>query len=187
MAGLTEYEFIKVMHCKSTKQIWDKLKNVYEGDTKVQRLKIQVYRSEDDSLKMQEEEDMTNFFQKVDEVVNTIKGLMKDVNEQEVVQKVLRYLPIRFNRKVSIIEENENLGKLTMDALRGILIAKTRMGQEMPLKRETTFKVSKGSKNHEHVSNENHSDLLDEEEANFIRKLKKGSGKYKGKLPFKIL
>jgi hypothetical protein len=35
------------------------------------------------------------------------------------------------------------------------------------------------------VPNENHSDISDEEEANFIRKLKKGSGKYKGKLPFK--
>jgi hypothetical protein len=35
------------------------------------------------------------------------------------------------------------------------------------------------------VPNENHSDISDEEEANFIRKLQKGSGKYKGKLPFK--
>ena len=35
------------------------------------------------------------------------------------------------------------------------------------------------------MSNENHSNLSDEEEANFIRKLKKGSSKYKGKLPFK--
>jgi hypothetical protein len=37
------------------------------------------------------------------------------------------------------------------------------------------------------VPNENRSDILDEEEANFIRKLHKGSGKYKGKLPFKYL
>jgi hypothetical protein len=35
------------------------------------------------------------------------------------------------------------------------------------------------------VPNENHLDISDEEEAKFIRKLKKGSGKYKGKLPFK--
>jgi hypothetical protein len=35
------------------------------------------------------------------------------------------------------------------------------------------------------VPNENHSNISYEEVANFIRKLKKGSGKYKGKLPFK--
>lgn len=57
-----------------------------------------------------------------------------------------------------------------------------RIGKEMPSKREETFKASKLSKNHEHVPNENHSNLSYEEEDNFIRKLKKGSGKYKGKL-----
>ena len=31
------------------------------------------------------------------------------------------------------------------------------------------------------MPNENHSDISDGEEAKFIRKLKKGSGKYKGK------
>ena len=60
-----------------------------------------------------------------------------------------------------------------------------RTGQEKHSKGETTFKVSKETKNHEHVSNERSSDKFDEEEVNFIKKLKKGFGEYKGKLPFK--
>jgi hypothetical protein len=35
------------------------------------------------------------------------------------------------------------------------------------------------------MSNEDQSDILDVEEANFIKKLQKTSGKYKGELPFK--
>jgi hypothetical protein len=35
------------------------------------------------------------------------------------------------------------------------------------------------------VPNENHSDISDEKEISFIRKLEKGSRKYKGKLPLK--
>jgi hypothetical protein len=35
------------------------------------------------------------------------------------------------------------------------------------------------------VRNENHSNISDEKEANFIRILQKGCQKYKGKLPFK--
>ena len=35
------------------------------------------------------------------------------------------------------------------------------------------------------MSQRNHSDLSNKEEANFIRKLKKGYSKYKEKLPFK--
>lgn len=52
----------------------------------------------------------------VDEVVNTIKELGKNVNEKEVIQMVLRYLTLIFNPKVCSIEENKHLEKLTMDA-----------------------------------------------------------------------
>ena len=37
-------EFVKVMHCTSTKEIWDKPKNVYEGDDKVKEAKLQTYK-----------------------------------------------------------------------------------------------------------------------------------------------
>jgi hypothetical protein len=33
--GLSETIFTKVAHCKSAKDIWDKLWNIYEGDKKV--------------------------------------------------------------------------------------------------------------------------------------------------------
>ena len=35
LGGLIGSKFVKVMHCTLTKEIWDKLKNVYEGDGKV--------------------------------------------------------------------------------------------------------------------------------------------------------
>jgi hypothetical protein len=92
---------------------------------------------------------------------------------------------MRIDPKVSTLENRENLDKLTMDELHGIITAcEMRTGQEKPSKGETAFKVSKITKNHEHVSNESNSDISDEE-ANFIKKLKKGSGKYKVKLPLK--
>ena len=50
------------MPCKYTKQICDKLKNVYQGDTKVHKVKLQVYISHCENLKNQGEEDMTTFF-----------------------------------------------------------------------------------------------------------------------------
>ena len=35
LSSLTETIFVKVMHCESTKEIWNKLNNIYEGDEKV--------------------------------------------------------------------------------------------------------------------------------------------------------
>jgi hypothetical protein len=43
--GLSETVFTKVAHCKSAKEIWDKLQNIYEGDSKVKATKLQTYRS----------------------------------------------------------------------------------------------------------------------------------------------
>jgi hypothetical protein len=38
--GLSDTIFTKFAHCKSTKEIWDKLQNIYEGDTKVKEAKL---------------------------------------------------------------------------------------------------------------------------------------------------
>jgi hypothetical protein len=38
--GLNDTVFTKVAHCKSAKEIWDKLQNIYEGDTKVKAAKL---------------------------------------------------------------------------------------------------------------------------------------------------
>jgi hypothetical protein len=135
---------------------------------------------------MKEEENIIEYLLRVDEIVNTIIGLGEELDEKIVVQKVLRSFPMRYDPKVSSLEDRENLDTLTMDELHGIITSyEMRTRQEKPSKGETAFKVSKGTKNHEHVSNEINSDKYDEEEANFIKKLKKGSGKYKGKLHFK--
>ena len=34
------------MHCESAKELWDKLKNVYGGDSKVKNAKLQSYKSQ---------------------------------------------------------------------------------------------------------------------------------------------
>jgi hypothetical protein len=93
------------MHCDSTKEIWDKLQNVYEGDAKVKGAKLQTYRSQFEQLKMKEDEDIAAYFLRVDEIVNVIKGLGEEIKGSIIVQKVLRSLPMRFDPKISTLEE----------------------------------------------------------------------------------
>jgi hypothetical protein len=42
--GLGESVYTKVVYCKSAKEIWDKLQNIYEGDSKVKATKLQTYK-----------------------------------------------------------------------------------------------------------------------------------------------
>jgi hypothetical protein len=60
--GLSDTIFTKVAHCKSAKDIWDKLRNIYEGDTKVKASNIKTYRGQFEQLKMKEDEDIAAYF-----------------------------------------------------------------------------------------------------------------------------
>jgi hypothetical protein len=60
--GLSETIFTKVAHCKSAKEIWDKLRNIYEGDSKAKEAKLQTYRGQFEQLKMKEDENIVAFF-----------------------------------------------------------------------------------------------------------------------------
>jgi hypothetical protein len=87
----------------------------------------------------------------------------------------LRSLPDRFNPQVSAIEELNDLKTLEFDQLLGTLIAyEMRIVTDKTTSREASFKANK-----------NEDCEPDEIEEKFVRRLKKGSGKYQGKLPFK--
>jgi hypothetical protein len=59
----------------------------------------------------------------VDEIINSIRDLGEELKDKIIVQKVLRSLPMRYDSKVSTLEDRKYLDKLTMDELHGILTA----------------------------------------------------------------
>ena len=118
--GLSDTIFTKFAHCKSTKEIWDKLRNIYEGDTKFKEAKLQTYRGQFEQLKMKEYENISSYFLRVNQTVNAIIGLGEEIKESVIVQNVLRSLPMRFDPKISALEERADLNSTSMDELHGI-------------------------------------------------------------------
>jgi hypothetical protein len=69
-----------------------------------------------------------------------------------------------------------------MKKVHGILtVYDMRTRKEIPTKGEMTFKAYKEIKKHDKVFNEDQSKISNEEITNFMKKLKKGTGRYKGK------
>ncbi|MBD3828825.1 MAG: hypothetical protein IE915_18380, partial [Stenotrophomonas sp.] len=133
-------------------------------------------------LRMYNDESVANYFLRVDEIVNCMKNLGEEIKEAVVVEKVLRSLSPKFESKVSAIEEKENLRILTMSQLHGILTAYEMRKGGPSDRREAAFKASGKEDYYEaiHVPEEE-----EEEESNFVRNLQRGSGRFRGKLPFK--
>lgn len=93
----------------------------------------------------------------------------------------MRSLPSKFNPKVSPIEETTKVDTLNKDQICGSLIAyEMRIPKGKETSREVTFKADKPIE--EKVWS---CSSFDEEEEKFIRRLKKYTGKYKWKIPFK--
>jgi hypothetical protein len=59
----------------------------------------------------------------VNEIVNAMLGLGEEIKESVIVRKVLRSLIMRFDPKISTLEEREDLNSISMDELHGIFTA----------------------------------------------------------------
>lgn len=75
IAALSDNEMIKFMHCRSTRGVWDKLENSYEGYKKVNKVKLRTYRMRFESFKMKEDEIIEKYFQRVETMNNLIKRI----------------------------------------------------------------------------------------------------------------
>jgi hypothetical protein len=74
--------------------------------------------------------------------MNTIIGLAEEIKESVIVQKVLRYFPMRFNPKISTLEERLDLDSISMDKLHGIFTTyEMRTEQENPDVKKASIKA----------------------------------------------
>jgi hypothetical protein len=69
---------------------------------------------------MKEDDNIASYFLRVDKTINEILRLGEEIKESVIVQKVLRYLPMRFYPKISILEERVDLNSISMDELHGM-------------------------------------------------------------------
>jgi len=96
---------------------------------------------------------------------------------------------MRFDSNISTLEERVDLTTMTMDEFHGTLTTyEMRMDQDNLVTMEAAFKESKktNQKNNKKAKSDSSSSDVskdDDEVDNFVKTLKRGTGKYKGKLP----
>jgi uncharacterized lipoprotein YehR (DUF1307 family) len=143
LSGLAEVEFVKVMQLESTKEMWDKLISNY-GDEKVKDAKLQTHRMKFEQLKMNEDETISKYFLRVEELVNSMKGLGEKIEGTFLVHKILRSMPDRFNAKVFAIEELNDIKNMSIDQILGTINAyEMRIIKDKSTTREASFKEEK--------------------------------------------
>ncbi|XP_020225009.1 uncharacterized protein LOC109806886 [Cajanus cajan] len=113
--------FEKISKAETSKEAWEILERVHSGATKTKKVRLQTLRRQYELLSMESNETVVDYITRVQTMVNTMKGLGEKMAELQVIEKVLRTLPMKFDHIVVAIEESKNLEDMSLDELQGSL------------------------------------------------------------------
>ena len=103
-AALLDPIFARIIDCDMAKKAWDKLKEEFEGSTRVKDVKLITLKREFEMLKMKDSDSVKEYTTKVMTIVNQIRLAGEDFLNQRVVEKIMVSVLNRFESKISVIE-----------------------------------------------------------------------------------
>jgi len=83
--------FEKIMHYEIAKETWDASEKLYDGDGKLKKVMLQALRRQYEVLTMEEDETVSQYFDKVINLTNQMTRNGETVTDVMKVEKVLRF------------------------------------------------------------------------------------------------
>jgi hypothetical protein len=111
-----------ILNRSTAKDIWDSMRQKYQGSTKVKRAQLQALRRDFEVLAMGESESVDDYFARTLAIANKMKSFGENVEQVTIVEKILRSMSARFNYVVCSIEESNDVTSLSIDELQSSLL-----------------------------------------------------------------
>jgi len=103
------------------KNAWEILKIEHEGTTKVKSARLQLLTTKFEDMRMMEDESIHDYYLNILDIVNAFGSTREKISNENLVRKILRSLPKRFDMKVTAIEEAHDISSVKVDELIGSL------------------------------------------------------------------
>jgi hypothetical protein len=103
------------------KTAWDILQLHCEGSDSVKQTKLRNLMTKFENLRMGEHETIKEYSAKILDISNESFALGESISNARLVSKVLRSLPERFNIKIAVIEETNDVRTVSLDTILSIL------------------------------------------------------------------
>ncbi|KAK2357392.1 gag-protease polyprotein [Trifolium repens] len=120
-SGVDKYMFRLIKQCTVAKDAWEILKTTHEGTPKVKMSRLQLLTTKFENLRMKEDESVHDFHMNMIDFSNSFDSLGEKIPEEKLVRKILRSLPMKFDMKVTAIEETQDISSMKVDELIGSL------------------------------------------------------------------
>ncbi|XP_073063983.1 uncharacterized protein [Primulina eburnea] len=109
--------FNLITNCVCAKDAWEILQKHCEGSASVRKTRLRMVTSKFESLRMEDKGSILEYDCRLRQLSNESHGLGDLIPNERLVNKVLRYLPERFNVKVCAIEESKDTSTINLDEL----------------------------------------------------------------------
>ena len=109
--------FRLIKQCIVAKDTWEILKTAHESTSKVKSSRLQLLTTKFENLKMQEDENIQDYYMNVLDIANSFDSLGEKSTDEKLVRKILRSFPKRFDMKVTAIEEAQDFPSMKVDKL----------------------------------------------------------------------
>ena len=119
--GLGPDEYTRISECESAKDIWDALQVAHEGTNQVKQSRIELLMRKYELFEMGDCETIMDTYTRFTHIAKELKSLGKTFTTEELLRKILRFLPRSWEAKVTAIQEAKDLKTLSLDELIGNL------------------------------------------------------------------
>ena len=120
--ALDKNEFNRILTCETAFDIWRTLEITHEGTSKVKNSKVNILLHDFELFQMQLSETIGDMYTRFTDVVNNLRVLGKSFSNFDLVSKILRSLPKRWDSKITAIQETKDLNIFLLEELIGSLM-----------------------------------------------------------------
>ncbi|CAL2276538.1 unnamed protein product [Prunus armeniaca] len=106
----------------TAKDIWDSLKQKYQGTARVKRAQLQALRKEFEVLHMKAGESVNDYFGRTLIIANKMRIHGERMEDVVIIEKILRSMTPKYDYVVCSIEESNDLDILSIDELQSSLL-----------------------------------------------------------------
>ncbi|XP_013608102.1 PREDICTED: uncharacterized protein LOC106314834 [Brassica oleracea var. oleracea] len=177
-------QFKIIQGCESAKQAWDTLINHFEGNTSVRRTRLDHLASKFENLRMSDDEPIDGFICKISELASEASVLGKKYEEKDLVKKLLRYLPPRFEAYKAVLTLAVDTDEMKFDQLSGILKVHDLEKTDRQSTNQKSIAFTAESKDDGRVTKIEENLILMARNFNkFVKRMEKGYGHFRSECP----
>ncbi|KAL5854004.1 hypothetical protein ACOSQ4_003806 [Xanthoceras sorbifolium] len=136
------------MSLKSAKEIWDYLKNEYEGDERIKGMQVLNLIREFELQRMKDSETIKDYSDRLLSIANKVRLLGSEFTDSRIVGKILVTVPERYKATITTLENTKDLSKISLAELLNSLQAQE---QRRLMRQDTTTEGALAAK-HQNVA-----------------------------------